>query len=258
MDYTKLFSLQGKTAVVTGGARGLGQAMAGAFASFGASVALIDMDVELARAAAGEIEREHGVRCAAFRGNVTDEADIGKVMNAVAEQFGSIDILLNNAGILKRGPAEEMSVQDWQAVMDVNLNGVFICSKEAAKHMIRQGGGSIVNIASMSGFIVNTPQLQAAYNTSKAAVVMATKSFASEWAPHGIRVNGIAPGYMKTSMTGPEFEPGGEYYPILQMIPMKRLGNPEELGGLAVFLASDASSYMTGETVVIDGGYTIW
>jgi NAD(P)-dependent dehydrogenase (short-subunit alcohol dehydrogenase family) len=258
MDYSNIFNLQGKTSIVTGGARGLGKAMACAFASFGANIVLIDQEIESARDTASEIEQEYSVRCAAFHGDVTNETEIEQVIHTVVKEFGRIDILLNNAGILKRGPVEEMTVSDWNAVMNVNLNGVFICSKQAAKHMIKQGGGSIINIASMSGIIVNTPQTQAAYNTSKAAVVMATKSFASEWAPHNIRVNGIAPGYMKTSMAGPEYEPGGEYYHLLDLIPMKRLGKPEELGGLAVFLASDASSYMTGETVLIDGGYTIW
>lgn len=258
MDYLNIFSLKGKTAIVTGGARGLGKEMACAFASFGANIVLIDQEIELARKTALEIENEYSIRCAAFQADVTNEAEIEQVMVSAIKEFNTIDILLNNAGILKRGPIEEMTIDDWKAVMDVNLNGVFICSKQAAKHMIGQGGGSIINIASMSGFIVNTPQLQAAYNTSKAAVVMATKSFASEWAQYHIRVNGIAPGYMKTSMTGAEFEPGGEYYHLLDLIPMKRLGKPEELGGLAVFLASGASSYMTGETVMIDGGYTFW
>lgn len=258
MDYSKIFTLQGKTSIVTGGARGLGKAMACAFASFGANIVLIDREIDLARETANEIAKKYSVQCTAFQGDVTNETEIEQIMKTVVTEFDTIDILLNNAGILKRGPAEEMNIEDWNAVMNVNLNGVFICSKQAVKHMIGQGRGSIINIASMSGFIVNTPQTQAAYNTSKAAVVMATKSFASEWAQYNIRVNGIAPGYMKTDMAGPEYEPGGEYYHLLDLIPMKRLGKPEELGGLAVFLASDASSYMTGETVIIDGGYTIW
>jgi NAD(P)-dependent dehydrogenase (short-subunit alcohol dehydrogenase family) len=258
MDYSQVFNLKGKTAFVTGGGRGLGKAMASALACHGSNIAIVDQEIELARQTAKEIENEYSVRCDAFCADVTKEAEIEPIMNTVVERFGSIDILLNNAGIVKRVPAEEMKVEDWKAVMEVNLTGVFICAKQAARHMIKQGSGSIINIASMSGFIVNTPQKQAAYNTSKAAVVMATKSFASEWAEYNIRVNAIAPGYMKTSMAGPEYEPGGEWYHLLEMIPMKRLGKPEELGGLAVFLASDASTYMTGETVVIDGGYTIW
>jgi NAD(P)-dependent dehydrogenase (short-subunit alcohol dehydrogenase family) len=166
---------------------------------------------------------------------------------------------MNNAGITKWCPAESVIEEDWKEVMDVNLNGLFYCSQAAARQMIKQQrGGRIINIASMSGYIVNRPQPQASYNTSKAAVIHLTKSLAAEWAPYNIRVNAIAPGYMDTAMTHKAFEDPA-YGPIwTDSIPMRRPGRPEELAPLAVFLASEASSYVTGSTILIDGGYTAW
>ena len=182
---------------------------------------------------------------------------IEAMVAATLAEFGKIDFLMNNAGITKWQPAEEVSEEDWREVIDVNLNGLFFCCQAVGRHMIAQQRGRIINIASMSGLIVNVPQPQASYNTSKAAVIHLTKSLAAEWAPYNIRVNAIAPGYMNTPMARPFFDDphyGGAW---INAIPMKRPGQPEELGPLAVFLASDASSYVTGACMVIDGGYTI-
>jgi NAD(P)-dependent dehydrogenase (short-subunit alcohol dehydrogenase family) len=172
--------------------------------------------------------------------------------------MGKVDFLMNNAGISIWSKAEEVKEEDWRKVMDVNLNGLFFCCQAVAPHMIERQRGAIINIASMSGLIANRPQPQTSYNASKAAVIHLTKSLAAEWALHHIRVNAIAPGYMNTSMAAPFFD-DPEYGGIwIDAIPMKRPGEPEELGPAAVFLASDASSYMTGATVVIDGGFTVW
>ena len=179
-------------------------------------------------------------------------------MAKTVAEFGKLDFIMNNAGITKWKEAENVSEEDWMEVMNIDLNGLFYCCQAAAKQMIKQGGGRIINIASMSGLIVNHPQCQASYNTAKAAVIHLTKSLATEWAQYNIRVNAIAPGYMEGPMAGPFFNDpkmGGVW---MDGIPMKRPGKPEELGPVAVLLASEASSYMTGTTVVIDGGYTVW
>jgi NAD(P)-dependent dehydrogenase (short-subunit alcohol dehydrogenase family) len=160
-----------------------------------------------------------------------------------------------NAGVARNAPAEEMTLEAWNAVISVNLTGVFFSAQACARAMIEQRAGSIVMIASMSGLIVNVPQQQAAYNISKAGVIMATKSLAVEWARYGIRVNAIAPGYMKTAMTAAYLadpQLGGKW---MELTPMKRPGEPHELGGAVVYLASDASSFVTGHTLVVDGGY---
>ncbi|ALS25540.1 short-chain dehydrogenase [Paenibacillus sp. 32O-W] len=256
MDFKKRFDLTGKVSLVTGAATGLGKSMAEALASFGSSVVIADMNVEQAQRTAEEIAREHNVQTHAIAVNVADESQVRSMYDTIIDKFGKLNVLVNNAGICQKIKAIDQSLADWQRTMDVNVNGVFLCAKYAALHMMKNGGGSIVNIASMSGFIANT-EAQCAYNASKAAVVMITKCLASEWVEYNIRVNAIAPGYMKTAMTKPIFEEGGELAHVLNYVPMKRLGNPEELGGVVVLLASDASSFTTGATYLVDGGYTI-
>jgi NAD(P)-dependent dehydrogenase (short-subunit alcohol dehydrogenase family) len=202
--------------------------------------------------------QELGQRSLFVQTDVRDLQSVQQMVERALKEFGQIDFLMNNAGITKWCPAEDVSEQDWRDVIDVNLNGVFFCAQAVAKHMIARGAGTIINMASMSGYIVNRPQPQASYNASKAAVIHLTKSLAAEWAPYGIRVNAIAPGYMDTPMAQPFFqdpEYGGVW---LDAIPLKRPGNPQELAPVAVFLASDASSYVTGTTVLVDGGYTVW
>lgn len=256
MDFKKLFDLTGKVSIVTGAATGLGQSFADALASFGSNVVIADLNEEQAKQTAEKIASEHKVRALALKVDVTNEEQVKKMVDDTVTEFGAVNVLINNAGICQKIKAEEQTLAEWQRTMDVNVNGVYLCSKYVGLHMMKNGGGSIINIASMSGYIANT-EAQCAYNASKAAVIMITKCLASEWVKYNIRVNAIAPGYMKTAMTKPIFEEGGELAHVLEYVPMKRLGNPEELGGVAVLLASDASSFTTGSTYLVDGGYTI-
>jgi NAD(P)-dependent dehydrogenase (short-subunit alcohol dehydrogenase family) len=251
------FSLAGQAGIVTGGGQGLGKVFCRAFAEAGADVVVAEINPETGPQTAAELQAL-GRRALFVETDVSDRASVQAMVARCLDEFGRVDFLMNNAGITRWCEAEDVSEADWRAVIDVNLNGLFFCCQAVAPAMIEQGGGSIVNIASMSGLIVNRPQPQASYNTSKAAVIHLTKSLAAEWARHGIRVNAIAPGYMDTPMAQPFFEDpqvGGLW---IDAIPMKRPGKPEELAPVAVFLASEASSYVTGTTIVVDGGYTAW
>lgn len=252
----EMFSLKNNVSVVTGGAMGLGKAMATALAQAGSHIVIADINLVAAQKTADEISQQ-GVKAIALEVDITNPVQIDQMVDTVMKGFGKIDVLVNNAGISMHVNAEEMNFDDWQKVMNVNLNSVFLMSQAVGKVMIRQKRGSIINISSMSGLIVNTPQSQAAYNTSKAGVIMLTKSLAIEWAQHQIRVNTIAPGYMKTELTKPYFENSGDMVKQwLELTPMKRPGLPEELGGIAIYLASKASSFATGGVFTIDGGYT--
>ncbi len=255
MPPSTLFDLTDRNALVTGGARGLGLAMARALAQHGAKLALFDRDGAQAESAVATLAGE-GFTAIALQGDVTRPDDVQAAVEATVSRFGSLDVCLNNAGIVVNVPAEEMTLAEWQQVIDVNLTGVFLVAQACGRQMIRQGKGSIINIASMSGLIANYPQPQCSYNASKAGVIMLTTSLASEWARHGVRVNAIAPGYMRTELTAKFFQDPEIIRQWLEPTPMGRPGEPHELGGLAVYLASDASSFMTGSTLVIDGGYT--
>src|SRR5664279_576943 len=249
-----MFDLKGRTALVTGGARGLGLAMARALGTYGARLMLMDRDEATLRTAVATLTSE-GIQTRSVTGDVTVPADTVQAVEAMRNAWQRVDIGICNAGVARNLPAEEMTLEQWNAIISVNLTGVFFTAQACANAMIQQKAGSIVNIASMSGIIVNVPQQQAAYNISKAGVIMATKSLAVEWARYGIRVNAIAPGYMLTDMTAPFIaDPalGGIW---LGLTPMKRAGDPPELGGSVVYLASDASSFVTGHTLVVDGGY---
>jgi NAD(P)-dependent dehydrogenase (short-subunit alcohol dehydrogenase family) len=251
------FSLAGQVGIVTGGGQGLGKVFCRAFAEAGADLVVAEINSETGPDTVAELQRM-GCRALFCQTDVSDRASVQSMVERCLGEYGRIDFLMNNAGITKWCEAEKVSEEDWRAVIDVNLNGLFFCCQAVAPAMIEKGKGSIVNIASMSGLIVNRPQPQASYNTSKAAVIHLTKSLAAEWAPQHIRVNAIAPGYMDTPMAQPFFE--DPHYGGLWMdaIPMKRPGKPEELAPVAVFLASEASSYVTGTTIVVDGGYTAW
>jgi NAD(P)-dependent dehydrogenase (short-subunit alcohol dehydrogenase family) len=250
--YREKFDLGGRVAVVTGGAQGIGNAIATALAEHGAKVVIADMDVNTGAAAAAAL----GTEFAAM--NVRDRAMVRTVADEVVARHGHVDILVNNAGIARNSLSVDTPPEEWLEVIDVNLNGVWWCSQAFGRGMVVRGKGAIVNIGSMSGLVANKPQAQTHYNASKAAVHMLTKSLAAEWASHGVRVNAIAPGYIGTELTkrglsNPEWKKQW-----LEMTPFGRVGDPSDVAALALFLASDAAAYMSGSVVSVDGGYTSW
>ncbi len=251
------FSLEGRIGIVTGGGQGLGKAFSLSYAEAGADIVVAELNSETGPQTVTDIETI-GRKAIFVETDVRNRESVGAMVARTLEVFGRVDFIMNNAGVVHWEEAETVSETDWSEVIDVNLNGVFYCCQAVAEPMIEQNAGAIVNIASMSGTIVNTPQPQASYNASKAAVIHLTKSLAAEWAPHNIRVNAICPGYMKTAMTqsfldDPKY--GGVW---IDATPMKRPGNPDELTPAAIYLASDASSFVTGTTLTIDGGFTLW
>jgi NAD(P)-dependent dehydrogenase (short-subunit alcohol dehydrogenase family) len=230
--------------------------MAIGLARRGANVALVDVDLDAAAAVAEEI-RALGVGARALPGDVTSEVDATRCVDAVVAAWGTLDVLLNNAGIAIQVPAEATPLAEFKRVYDIDVNGTFNFAKAAFVPMARQRRGSIVNVASTAAIVAPVPQPQVAYNSAKAAVVMMTKSLAVEWAEHGIRVNAIAPGYMLTAPLEKLIRDDPARYQFWKSsVPMRRVGRPEELEGAAVYLASDASSYVTGHVLVVDGGYT--
>ena len=248
---TDRFNLAGQHALVTGAGRGIGLEIARTLKGAGASVTIGEYAEDAGRAAAEELG-----------GNFVqvDVRDPGSAERLVeqAEGYAPLDILVNNAGIAKNVEAEHTSDDDWLNILNVNLNGVFWCSRAAGQRMLKRGSGSVVNIASMSGMIVNKPQPQAAYNTSKAGVIMLTKSLAAEWAKRGVRVNSVSPGYIGTEMTklGMSNEEWNRQW--LEMTPMGRVGEPADIAHAVLYLASDAARFATGTNLVVDGGYTVW
>lgn len=250
--------LDGKSIYVTGGAQGLGKAMATGLAEAGADVAIVDINEEKAKATADEIAQATGQKVIAVKTDVTDPEEVEAMVNTVVDQLGGLDAAFNNAGICLNVPAEEMSYEDWLKVVNLNLNSVFLCSTAAGRYMLKQGHGSIVNTASMSAHIVNRPQPQCSYNATKNGVIQLSKSLAIEWAKRGVRVNTMSPGYMGTDLTlsSPDLKPLIRTWN--DWAPLGRLGKPEELQGMAVYLASDTSSFSTGEDYLIDGAFTAW
>lgn len=255
MNVKSLFDLTGEIGIVTGGAQGLGEQMALALAEAGANIVLADINLDKAHEVKGKIENI-GKKCIITKTDVSNSKQIEEMVTIAKEKFGKIDILINNAGIVSNYPAEELPEEEWDKLIRINLTGVFLCTQIVGKEMIKQKKGSIINISSMSGLIVNRPQSQLHYNTSKSGVIMLTKSFAAEWARYNIRVNAIAPGYMKTPLVNELYPRYGKEW--IKYIPMGRIGEPSEIKGPALFLASRASSYMTGAVIVMDGGYTVW
>ncbi len=252
MSVYDIFDIRGRKALVTGAGRGIGRVLATALAEAGCDVALFGLhrqNLELLSKEIGSL----GVKTLVLTGDVSVKKDVEAAFARIAEYFTRLDICVNNAGISMQVPAEDMAEADWDRLIDVNLKGAFLCSQAAARIMIPQGAGSIINIGSISGSAVNVPQKQGVYNTSKAGVVHLSRSLAVEWAPHRVRVNSLSPGYMKTEMTVAGMS---HLFPTWEdLTPLGRLGTPEELRGALLYLASDASSYVTGHDLVVDGGY---
>lgn len=252
------FRLDGRVAVVTGGAKGIGWAIAEALSDAGAKIEIADIDTDAAAEAAGRL-RSMDREANGTQLDITASDAVDRFCDQIADRHGSIDILVNNAGIGKSFlPAETMKDTDWLSTMDVNLNGLFWCSRAFGRKMLERGSGTIVNIGSMSGEIVNRPQEQAQYNASKAAVHHLTRSLAAEWGGRGLRVNAVAPTYIETDLTShfaekPELQ---RYW--IGGTPIGRMGRADEVAAVVLFLASDAASLINGSVVLADGGYTCW
>lgn len=256
MKTVELFSLAGRVAIVTGGSTGLGRQMAEGLAEMGASVVLCARKKERCEQAAAELEAL-GVKTLALGCDVRNADDIQKVIDSTLTAFGKIDILINNAGASWGAPVEEMKLEQWNKVIETNLTGTFLFSQAAGKVMIPQRRGKIINIASVAGLRGSPPQFQAiGYQASKGGVIIFTKDLACKWAMHNIHVNAIAPGWFPTNMSGVIIERNREM--LRQRIPLGRFGNDSDLKGAAVFLASAASDYVTGQVLAVDGGQTAW
>lgn len=256
--YIERFRLTGRVALVTGGAGGIGLCTAQALAEAGAQVTIADLEQVAIEEAKSKLNGL-GYDMEGVVMDVTNSEQVTHVADRMARDLGRIDILVNNAGIARsQTAAEDVSDEHWLNVLDVNLNGTFWCARAFGRHMLKQGSGTIVNVGSMSGFIVNRPQAQSYYNASKAAVHHLTKSLAAEWASRGVRVNAVAPTHIATSINAFADKTSEMYRRWIDGTPMARLGQPDEVASVILFLASDASSLMTGSVVLVDGGYSCW
>ena len=256
--YLEKYDLKGRNAVVTGGGRAIGLACSTALAEAGAHVVIADRDGNVCEEGKAELARL-GCSADAIVLDVTDPDAVNAAADSLNAKFGAIDILVNNAGIARSGvAAEDVTDEHWLDVINVNLNGVFWCARAFGRAMLARQRGVIVNTGSMSGFISNKPQKQSFYNASKAAVHHLTRSLAGEWADRGVRVNAVAPTYIDTPLTRFGMEDPELNRIWLDMTPMHRVGQPHEIASVVLFLASDASSLMTGSIVLADGGYTVW
>ena len=242
--------LSGKAVVITGGGGDIGRECAKLFAAAGASLAISDVKVEAAQAVAGEAERA-GAKAIALRTDVTDPVDVARLFDETAAQLGSVDVLVNNAGIFQSKPIDDLTAEDWDRVMAVNLKGVFLCSQAALRHMKRQRSGAIVSIGSLAGQVGGI-HAAANYATSKAGVISLTKSLAKNAGPFGIRVNCVNPGVIDTQMTQPW--PAEVLQQLAKQAPLGRLGRPDEVAKTVVYLSSDWSSYVHGAHVDVNGG----
>lgn len=254
MDETakSLFDLTGKVAVVTGGGSGLGQGMALALARAGADIALVGRRAEKLEETAESV-RELGRRALVAAGDVTQEADVRRIAASVEEELGPIDILLNAAGITVIKPTTELELEEWQRVVDTNMTGTFLCTKVIGARMLERQRGKVINIASLTSH-VGFPQ-RAVYGATKGAVSLFTQSVSVEWAERGVQVNAIAPGFFRTPLNSHLFDQPSWAQALQDRIPMGRPGTADDLAGMAIFLASAASDYVTGQTFYVDGGY---
>lgn len=250
--------LTGRTAIVTGAGQGIGLAIALQLATNGADIVVADYNEATGEQAVKDIEAL-GRQALFLQVDVRDENSVQAMTAAALSKFDTLDVLVNNAGIAYNVPAEDTPSEVWRNVLDVNLNGVFWCCQAVGRHMLARQSGSIVNIASMSGLVVNKPQPQVAYNVSKAGVIMLSKSLAAEWATRKVRVNSVSPGYIGTELVKNVLAQSDEWRQIWhEMTPMGRIGQPSDVAHAVAYLASDAAQYATGTNLVIDGGYTAW
>ncbi|HEV2121783.1 MAG TPA: glucose 1-dehydrogenase [Chloroflexota bacterium] len=250
-----LFSLAGKVAVVTGGSRGLGKEMAAALADAGAQIAITARREQWLTSTAEEFTRA-GYECFAGTCDVSQESQVATFVSHVLERFGRIDVLFNNAGISWGAPSIDMPLERWRSVLDVNATGAFIMSQAVGRHMIARRTGKIINVSSIMGLRGQSPEVitAAGYSASKGALIALTKALAVEWAPYGITVNALAPGFFPTRLSESVIEHNEAA--MLQRIPLGRFGSEQDIRGLAVFLAATASDYLTGQTLILDGGAT--
>jgi len=252
----ELFDLTGKVAIITGGATGLGWQMAEGLAEMGANLVLCARKVERCEEAAAALS-QLGVKAIGLRCDVTNQDEVNAVVEKTRSELGRVDILVNNSGRTWAAPAEKMSLEDWQKVIDTNVTGTFLCSQAAGRVMIEQGGGKIINITSIAGLFGSPPEIAdvIGYSTSKGALIAFTRDLACKWARYNINVNAIAPGWFRTHMSEWVIDQRGEAFK--PFIPLGRFGGSDDLKGAAVYLASDASNYMTGQVLIIDGGMSI-
>jgi NAD(P)-dependent dehydrogenase (short-subunit alcohol dehydrogenase family) len=254
-----ILSFAGKVVIITGASRGLGLAYASAFAEAQAELVLTSRHAQDLEEAAADL-RKSGRSILCLESDMTDELSVKEMVERTCETFGRIDVLINNAATERMNiPPEDTDIEGWRAVLETNLDGPFLCCREVGKVMIRQRKGKIINVASISGLIINKYFHGGSYDVSKSAVCALTKALAVEWAPYGITVNALAPGYYDTAPNRRWFDANPAIHEkVIDMIPLRRLGNIEELSEFMLCLASEATNYMTGSICVIDGGYTIW
>jgi NAD(P)-dependent dehydrogenase (short-subunit alcohol dehydrogenase family) len=257
MNVFSMFELKGQKALVTGGGQGIGRAISLGLAEAGADVAVAQRHLEVAEKTAGEIAAM-GRQSLALQADVSKSEDVTRMVRAVKEKFGRIDILVNNAGMNKNVPAEDMPEELWDQVLDTNLKSAFLCSQAVGREMIQQKKGNIINVASIGGTVAIRPNTQCHYNSSKMGMIGLTRTLAMEWCKHNIRVNAIAPGYTLTDLLKTRLQTTNFGEQWLADTMMHRMADPEEMKGVAVFLASAASSFVTGAVIVVDGGYSTW
>lgn len=256
MNVMELFNLKGKVAIITGGGQGIGKQMATSLAEAGCNIILCSRNVETCKESAEELGK-YGIETRAFRCDVSNEEEVRQLIDNVVNEFGQIDILINNSGTNWAAPAEDMPLKGWEKVINVNLTGTFLMTKNVGKRMIEQGYGKIISISSCTGLRVDPPEILDAvgYSTSKAAVIHLTKDLAMKWGKYGINVNAIAPGYFPTKMTKQFLEEKGDI--VIDRAPLKRIGDDNGLKGAVLFLASSASDFVTGQVIAVDGGFSL-
>ena len=255
MSVLDLFSLKGRVVLITGGSQGIGYAIAQALGEAGGNVIITGRDGDRLQTATAQLESV-GAKVTPIRGDVTNDESACSTVAEALERFGRIDVLVNNVGHGSNLPSESMPMDAWHELIELNLTSVFRMCRLVAPSMLEQGRGSIVNLGSISGLVINRPQWHAAYEAAKAGVHHLTRALAAEWADRGVRVNAIAPGFVKTSQPIPSGADFQKYW--VEEVPMKRMADPSEIAPAALYLASDASTFTTGTVLLVDGGYTLW